>query len=111
MFFDGLEQEVRVLRSLLVDLLAGDDLVLCFLDLHHFAELGRLTGLALSDDLGLWLKETHDFFREVRIAAKDAYLRLLDDMAYEFCHSFQFLLQLPHSSCSAAHLRHQLRAT
>src|ERR1035438_5927305 len=43
---DRRNQQRRVVRPLLIHLEGSDDLILAFLDLHHFAELGGLARLA-----------------------------------------------------------------
>ena len=48
MGFDRRHQDVLVTGPLIVDLIGDDDLVLRLLQFDHFAELGRLAGLALA---------------------------------------------------------------
>src|SRR5437867_1329043 len=49
MFFNGLHQKVRIVRSRPIDFVTGDDLIFRFLDLHHSSKLGRLARLAFTD--------------------------------------------------------------
>src|SRR6266436_6240706 len=58
MRLDGGNQQVRIARTPIIDLIVDHDLVLGLLQLHHLAELVRLAGLAFANDLGRWLEQT-----------------------------------------------------
>ena len=62
MLLVGGHQQVRIARALVEDFVAGDDLILSFLDLGYFAELGRLGGFALADDFGVRLEDVLSSF-------------------------------------------------
>src|SRR6202158_306892 len=70
MCLDRGDQQVRIVRPLRIDLVIGNDLVLGLLELHHFAELVRLAGLALAADLGRWLEQTEELAFTARVAAE-----------------------------------------
>ena len=52
MRLNGGDQQLRIIRTLSVDLVIGDDLAFRLLQLHHLSELVGLAGLALANDLG-----------------------------------------------------------
>ena len=60
MRLDRRDQQVRVIRPPIIDLVVGDDLIFRLLQLHHLAEFGRLAGLALADDFRLRLEQAHE---------------------------------------------------
>jgi len=61
MLLNGGHQQVRIARALVEDFVAGDDLILSFLDLGHFAELGGLGRFALADDFPVRLEDAKQF--------------------------------------------------
>ena len=63
MHFDRPQQQVRIRRSLLQDLLSGDDLVFGFLDFDQLGELGGLGGLAFANDLGGGFQQTDQLWQ------------------------------------------------
>ena len=67
MRIDGGYQQLRVTGPLFIHVIVGDDLILGFLDFGHLAKLGGLTRLALANDLGGGLEDTHQFFGYMRV--------------------------------------------
>ena len=61
----------------------ADDAVLHLVDPDQAAELVRLVGLALADDLAVRLEQAEDLALHVDIAAEHALLGLKDDLAYQ----------------------------
>jgi len=60
-FFDRRRQQIGVAGALVEDFAVNDDLIFRFLDFDDLAELGRLTGLAFSNDFRVRLKHAEDF--------------------------------------------------
>src|SRR6267378_8272914 len=60
MRLDGGNQQVRIARTPIIDLIVDHDLVLGLLQLHNLAELVRLAGLAFANELRRWLEQAED---------------------------------------------------
>src|SRR5574341_34311 len=78
--FNRWDQQVGIAGPLRVDLVRGDDLVFCLLDLDHLAKLGGLARFALANNLRGRLKNAEQFFGKVVGALQDPRLRLPDDL-------------------------------
>ena len=63
--------------SMVVHETLTDDLILGFLDLHHFAELGGLARLAFTDNFGTRLEDADQFLDHVRVTPEDPRTGLL----------------------------------
>src|SRR6185312_3270465 len=87
------DQQVRIMRPLRVNLIVGDDLVLGLLQLHHLAELIRLAGLALADDLSRRFEQTEQLTFAPRVAAEDSSPGLLHDLPDARDHQIKLLAQ------------------
>src|SRR5262245_51311719 len=85
------DQQVRIMRPLSEDLVIGNDLVLGLLQLHHLAELVRLAGLALTNDLGRGLEQAEQLALAARVAAEQAYPGLLHDLPDARDHQIKLL--------------------
>src|ERR1700730_12928971 len=86
MFLDGRDEQVRVGRALIVDLVVDHDLVLRFLQFDQLAELVGLAGLPLADDLCCRLEQAEDLGLVVRVAVEDARSCLGDDLPHARYH-------------------------
>src|SRR2546426_8140635 len=72
----GRSPKSAVSLAALTHRVVGDELRLGFLDLHEPPKLGGSGQLALPDDIGVRLEQTHHFARIVRIAPEHASTRL-----------------------------------
>src|SRR6202162_6024206 len=77
----------------IIDLVIDHDLVLGLLQLHHLAELVRLAGLALANDLRRWLEHAEELAFGVRVAAEDTRPRLLHHLLDQRHHRVELLAQ------------------
>src|SRR6478672_9669128 len=93
MRLDRCDQQVRVIRPPIIDLVVGDDLIFRLLQLHHLAEFGRLAGLALADDFRLRLEQTHELAVAARVAAQDARAGLFHHLSDERHHGIKLVAQ------------------
>src|SRR6478736_6465744 len=93
MRLDGGNQQVRIARTPIIDLVIDHDLVLSLLQLHHLAELVRLACLALADDLRRWLEHAEELAFGVCVAAEDARSRLLHHLPDQRHHGVEPLAE------------------
>src|SRR4029453_2498101 len=89
--FERGEEQIAVAWPLVVDLVVRDDLLFGLLELDHLAEFGRLTRLALANDLGLGLEQADDLARSMRIALVDAFACLANDLLNAGDHRLEVL--------------------
>ena len=93
MCFDGRDQQIRVARPPIVDLIVDHDLILGFLQFHHIAELVGLAELTLADDFGCGLEQAEDLALRARLAVEDAFPGLPHDMTDQRQHRIELLAQ------------------
>ena len=86
------EQQITVIGALVIDFVVGDDLLFGFLNLHHFAKLGRLGHFAFANDLGVRLEQTHELPGHMRIAFEETLAGLMHDLPHERDHLLQIRL-------------------
>jgi hypothetical protein len=90
---DSGNQQVGIAGTPVVDLVINYDLVLGLLQLHHLAELVRLAGFALANDLGRRLEQAENLAFGMRVAAEDARSRLFHDLLDQRHHRVELFTQ------------------
>jgi hypothetical protein len=71
---DRWNQQLRVMGTLIINFIVGDNLVFRLLDFHHLAEFIGLARLPLTNDLRRRLEQAEDLALGARLATENARL-------------------------------------
>src|SRR2546428_298402 len=91
--FNRRDQQGRVRRPFVIDLVSDDDLVFRLLDFDHLAELGGLARFSFADDFAGVFKQTDDLAGRVGDALDDPSARLAHDLLHAGKHRVELFFQ------------------